>query len=160
MELSTREKVLIAIMLVLAVGLFGYFGVQQLESYTSQLNTQLTARQRQLGHLENLEQEWLRLSAHPNLPVIKEPLSSFLESGARRIGLQEQLQLNPLSNAPEGTEGVQVRLDRINLDQMFDMLYFLENNKPVVLVEQMEVTTSPGSKLIRISFRVYKQNNG
>ena len=71
--------------------------------------------------------------------------------------VQEQLQLNTLSSVPEGMEGVQVRLDQLKLDQLLDVLYRLEHHQPVLRLSQLDLAVSPGSRLVRVSFQVLKQ---
>ena len=71
--------------------------------------------------------------------------------------MQEQLQLNTLSSVPEGTEGVQVRLDQLKLDQLLDVLHRLEHHHPVLRLSRLNLTVSPGSRLVRVSFQVLKQ---
>ena len=84
-------------------------------------------------------------------------LSSFIENVARSFAIQDNLQLNVLPQVEEETEGVQVRLDRLKLDQLMDMLYQLENHRPVLRLSQLNISISPGNRLVRVSFQVRKQ---
>ena len=88
---------------------------------------------------------------------MKQPLSSFIENVARSFAIQDNLQLNVLQQVEEETEGVQVRLDRLKLDQLTDMLYQLENHRPVLRLSQLNISISPGNRLVRASFQVRKQ---
>lgn len=155
--LTLRESALIALMLFLLVAAGAVFGLQKLEARHGEMQARLALRQQQLETVEALEKEWLALNRQPNLPKIPQSLNAFMENVARRFQISEQLQLSPISNPPVGLEGVRVRWDRLNLDQMFDILFFLENHQPVLLLEQLEILMLPRSDLIRVSFRVYKQ---
>ena len=63
-----------------------------------------------------------------------------------------------LSNPPEGLDGVQVRLDKLNLDDALEVLYKLENNQPVLQIEQLLFSVAPGSRVVRLNFQVFKQS--
>lgn len=156
-SLSLREYILITVMLLLMAAAGGRFGYQQLEERYAQLQASLESKQQQLEVVEQLEKEWLALNRHPDLPTFPQSLNAFLENTAEQFQVKEQLQLNPITNAPLGMEGIRVRLDRLNLDQMYELLFFLENHKPVLWIEQLDLATIPGSDLIRLSFRIYKQ---
>ena len=161
-SLKLREYVLIAVMLLLAVGVGTKYGYQRLDLYSSSIKAELLVKQKQLEILEHLEKEWLELNRRQPLPVISQALKSFVEAGVKKSNLEEKrhnLQMNDLSSVPENMEGIQVKLERLDLDQLYDILFFLEDYKPVVLIEQMEITNRPGTDLLRLSFRIYKQNS-
>ncbi len=155
--LTQREYLLVAMMLVLALVVAITLGWRKLQEHEAELREKLVFKQKQLETVTNLEREWRELSRLPNLPVIPQSLNTFVENGARKFNLENHLQLNALTSVPERTEGIQVKLDRLNLDQLFDMLYFLENHKPVLLIEQLDILLIPRSNLLRASFRLYKQ---
>ena len=158
MSLSLRNWILIAIMLILLAYTGGTLGFQKLRNHRAQIQANLTLKQKQLEILQLLEKEWLALNRYPTLPVIPQSLNASLENMARQLNIGEKLQLNPIPKPPLGMEGIRVRLNRLNLDEMFDILYFLENHKPVLLIEQWEIITLPSSALLRLSFRIFKQN--
>jgi len=162
-SLTFREYILIIVMLLLIVGSTGRYGYQRFALYRSGLEAELTLKQKKLEILEQLEKEWSELSRHPSLPTIPQALKTFVENGVKKFNLQEKqhnLQMNDLSSVPESMAGIQVKLERLNLDQMFNILFFLEDHKPVVLLEQLEITNNPGTDLIRLTFRIYKQKPG
>lgn len=156
-SLSFREYFLIVIMLLLMAVAGGMFGFQKLEERHLQVQARFSLKQQQLEMVKQLEQEWLTLNRHPILPTLPQSLNALIENAAQKFEVKTQLQLNPITNPPQGMEGIRVRLDQLNLDQMFEVLFFLENHKPVLLIEQLEIITIPGSNLIRFSFRLYKQ---
>ena len=137
---------------------FGVFLVyQKLNQKEQKLGFQLEEKKLQLEQIQLLSEEWELLKLEPSAPVMKQPLSSFIENIARSFAIQDNLQLNVLQQVEEGTEGVQVRLDRLKLDQLADMLYQLENHRPVLRLSQLNISISPGNRLVRASFQVRKQ---
>ncbi|MBF0288417.1 MAG: type II secretion system protein M [SAR324 cluster bacterium] len=158
--LTQREYILVAMMLALFTLIAITFGLRKLGANDAEIREKLVSTQQQMELVTELEREWEQLSRIPNLPTIPQSLNTFVENGARKFKLENHLQLNALTSVPESTEGIQVKLDRLNLDQLFDMLYFLENHKPVLLMEQLDILTIPRSNLLRASFRLYKQKKG
>ncbi len=157
MSPSSREWLLIAIMLLLLVFTAGMFGLRNLQNHRAQIRASLILKEQQLEIVQHLEKEWLALNRHPTPPVLARSLRVTLEDAAMQFNLKEKLQLNPIPNPPAGMAGIRVRLDRLNLDEMFDILYFLENHQPVLLIEQWEIIAIPRSDLLRLSFRLYKR---
>ncbi len=155
-DLTLREQILIAIMLALMVGLVGTWLNQQVLQEQTRLEEQLASRKQQLNEIRRLSDEWQGLQQEPTAPLMKQPLSSFVEGIARDIRVQDHLQINALSNPPEGTEGVQVLLDQLQLDDLMAVLYRLENNRPVLRLSQLDLSVAPGSRLVRASFQVHK----
>jgi type II secretory pathway component PulM len=156
-ELTLREQILIGLMALFGVVLAVLFVQKQLDARETRLLQQLESKREQLAELERLGREWSDLQALPTAPTMQEPLSAFVEGIARQLEIQEGLQLNTLSSPPEGMEGVQVRLDKLNLEQALDVLYQLENHHPVLRLEQLLFSVSPGNRQIRLNFQVFKQ---
>ncbi|MBT4630378.1 MAG: hypothetical protein HOC08_09370, partial [Deltaproteobacteria bacterium] len=92
--------------------------------------------------------------------VMPQALSSFVEKIARSLEIQDNLQLNVLTNVQKGTEGVKVGLDRLKLDHLMSMLYQLENHRPVLRTTHLSISISPGNRQVRASFQVHKQLGG
>ncbi len=138
-----------------ALGIFLVF--QNYKKTERQFSSRLEEKKLQLEQLQLLAREWEMLQQEPSAPVMKQPLSSFIENVARSFAIQDNLQLNVLPKVEEETEGVQVRLDRLKLDQLMDMLYQLENHRPVLRLSQLNISISPGNRLVRASFQVRKQ---
>ena len=87
---------------------------------------------------------------------MSQALSSFVENIARSLQIQDNLQLNVLNNVEMGTDGVKVALDKLKLDNLFSMLYRLENHRPVIRTSHLSISISPGVRLVRASFHVHK----
>ena len=156
-SLSLREQFFIALMMLIGIS-FGVFLIyQNIKQKEQKLGIQLDGKKLQLEQIQLLAEEWELLKLEPSAPVMKQPLSSFIENIARSFAIQDNLQLNVLQQVEEETEGVQVRLDRLKLDQLTDMLYQLENHRPVLRLSQLNISISPGNRLVRASFQVRKQ---
>lgn len=156
-SLTLREQLLIGVLALMIVGIGVGWGLSGWQGQAQVLERKLAQTQRQLRELDGLVAEWGRVRQQSTAPVMGKPLSSFVEEVARSLRVQEQLQLNTLSSVPEGTEGVQVRLDQLKLDQLLDVLHRLEHHRPVLRLSQLDLTVSPGSRLVRVSFQVLKQ---
>ena len=154
-SLTLREQLLSGVLALTIVGIGVGWGLSGWQGQAQVLERQLA--QRQLRELDGLVAEWGRVRQQSTAPVMGKPLSSFVEEVARSLRVQEQLQLNTLSSVPEGTEGVQVRLDQLKLDQLLDVLHRLEHHRPVLRLSQLDLTVSPGSRLVRVSFQGLKQ---
>ena len=159
LNLTIREQLLIALMFLLLFVLAGILGVKYLNSQEKHLQRQLSEQEKQIKHVRKLSREWETLEKTPTPPVMSQPLSSFVENIARSLQIQDNLQLNVLNNVEIGTEGVKVALDKLKLDNLFSMLYRLENHRPVIRTSHLSISISPGVRLVRASFHVHKQKS-
>jgi cell division protein FtsL len=159
LNLTIREQLLIAFMFLLLFVLAGIWGVKYLNSQEKYLQQQLSEREKQIKQVRKLSREWETLQKTSTAPVMSQALSSFVENIARSLQIQDNLQLNVLNNVEKGTEGVKVGLDRLKLDNLFSMLYRLENHRPVIRTSHLSISISPGDRLVRASFQVHKQKS-
>ena len=159
LNLTIREQLLIALMFLLLFVLAGIWGVNYLNRQEKYLQQQLSEREKQIKQVRNLSREWKTLQKTRTAPVMSQALSSFVENIARSLQIQDNLQLNVLNNVEKGTEGVKVGLDRLKLDNLFSMLYRLENHRPVIRTSHLSISISPGDRLVRASFQVHKQKS-
>ena len=159
LNLTIREQLLIALMFLLLFVLAGILGVKYLNSQENNLQWQLYEQEKQIKQVRKLSREWETLAKTPTSPVMSQPLSSFVENIARSLQIQDNLQLNVLNNVEIGTEGVKVALDKLKLDNLFSMLYRLENHRPVIRTSHLSISISPGVRLVRASFHVHKQKS-
>ena len=157
LNLTIREQLLIALMFLLLFVMAGIWGVKYLNRQEKYLQQQLSEREKQIKQVRNLSREWKTLHKTRTAPVMSQALSSFVENIARSLQIQDNLQLNVLNNVEKGTEGVKVGLDRLKLDNLFSMLYRLENHRPVIRTSHLSISISPGDRLVRASFQVHKQ---
>ena len=158
-NLTIREQILIALLLLLLFVLAGIWGVKYLNTQDKYLQRELSEREKQIKQVRKLSREWETLQKTPTAPVMSQALSSFVENIARSLQIQDNLQLNVLNNVEKGTEGVKVGLDRLKLDNLISMLYRLENHRPVIRTSHLSFSISPGDRLVRSSFQLHKQNS-
>ena len=154
---SVREQFLITFMLLLVFVLAGMWGMQQLNQQKKLQQQQLDKLEYQIKQVRAISSEWKEVQRTPTAPVLPQALSSFVENIARSLEIQDNLQLNVLTNVQKGTEGVKVGLDKLKLDHLLSMLYRLENHRPVLRTSHLNISISPGSRQIRASFQVHKQ---
>ena len=159
LNLTIREQLLIALMFLLLFVLAGILGVKYLNNQENNLQRQLSEQEKQIKQVRKLSREWETLEKTPTSPVMSQPLSSFVENIARSLQIQDNLQLNVLNNVEMGTDGVKVALDKLKLDNLFSMLYRLENHRPVIRTSHLSISISPGVRLVRASFHVHKQKS-
>ncbi|MBC8219243.1 MAG: type II secretion system protein M [Proteobacteria bacterium] len=159
-EISMREQLLVSFMFLLVFVLAGMWGMQQLNLQQNNLLLQLDKQELQIKKIRSHSNEWDQLRRTPTAPVMTQALSSFVENVARSLEIQDNLQLNVLTNVQKGTEGVKVGLDRLKLDQLLTMLYQLENHRPVLRTSHLSISISPGNRQVRASFQVHKQQEG
>ena len=119
---SMREQLLITFMFLLAFVLVGMWGMQQLNQQKKLQQQQLDKLEYQIKQVRALSSEWKEVQRTPTAPVLPQALSSFVENIARSLEIQDNLQLNVLTNVQKGTEGVKVGLDKLNLDHLLSML--------------------------------------
>ena len=155
-----REQLLIVFMFLLVLVLAGMWGVQHLNRQEKMLLQQLNKLELQIKQIRSLSSEWEQVRRTPTAPVMPQALSSFVENIARSLEIQDNLQLNVLTNVQEGTEGVKVGLDRLKLDHLLAMLYQLENHRPVLRTSHLSISISPGNRQVRALFQVQKQQGG
>ena len=159
LNLTIREQLLIALMFLLLFVLAGIWGVKYLNRQEKYLQLQLSESEKQIKQVRNLSREWKTLQKTRIAPVMSQALSSFVENIARSLQIQDNLQLNVLNNVEKDTEGVKVGLDRLKLDNLFSMLYRLENHRPVIRTSHLSISIRPGDRLVRASFQVHKQQS-
>ena len=158
-NLTIREQLLIALMFLLLFVLAGIWGVKYLNSKEKYLQQQLYEQEKQINQVRKLSIEWETLKKTPTAPVMSQALSSFVENIARSLQIQDNLQLNVLNNVELGTEGVKVGLDKLKLDNLISILYRIENHRPVIQTSHLNISISPGDRLVRASFQVHKQKS-
>ena len=135
------------------------WGISQLNNHEKKLQIRLDNLNRQIFQIRQLSNEWSQLQQKLIAPLMPHSLSSFVENIARSIGIQDNLQLNDLTNVKKGMAGIKVGLDSLKLDHLLLMLFKLENHRPVLNISNLSITISPSERKIRASFHVKKQKN-
>lgn len=156
MLLSTREKLLIVILvaLLLCIGLF--FTARSMLEYERGLERRILAQTSWLQKASALSAELSRLQRPRRRKVRTRSLIGYVEQLADRIRLKDRIQLNLIArDAASGLQGIDIKVDRLTLDEMVNLLYSLENADLPLVVNRLELSRSFRDKeLLRLSMRV------
>lgn len=156
--LSSREKLLLALLAVAVLGAGGFMGTRALQGYQQTLAARLDAREAALKQVRALRAEWTRLSRLPRARPLRQPLIGYVERLARREGLGERIQLNRIPLEQEDLESVELTVDALTLDEALKLLYAVENSDPPLVIQQLELTPAYRSKeLLRVTMRILAQ---
>jgi general secretion pathway protein M len=158
MVLSTREKLLIALLVALLALLGLYLGIGGLHGHLVELRSRVLVREALLqkaaalsGELQHMQQPQTRRQT-----VRTRSLIGYVEQLADGVGLRDRIQLNAIpTDASSGMQGVDVKVERMTLDEMVNLLYSLENADDRLIIDQLDLTPSFRDKtLLRLSMRV------
>ena len=158
MMLSTREKALIVVLVVLVLASVLYFGVGGLRARLHDTESLLSAHQAQLqkaaalmAELRNIERPAARRRAPGTRSLI-----GYVEQLADRIGVKDRIQLNLIpQETRSGLQGLDIRVSRLSLDEFVNLLYTLEDSDYRLMIDQLELSPSFRDKdLLRLSMRV------
>jgi general secretion pathway protein M len=150
-RLSPRDRIALAVGAAVILIVFLWLGVlTPYQEAMSGLDARIASRQRQLEQVRELRQEYLQLQremaeAQKRLvgPRAGFSLFSFIEEVTGTIGVRENLvSMRPQSSPPQGEyreESVEIRLERIGLDQLVRLLYAIENADVFLNVRTMRV---------------------
>ncbi|MCP3177191.1 type II secretion system protein GspM [Desulfuromonas sp. KJ2020] len=114
-------------------------------------DSQITSRQRQMGEIQQLRQEFLRLNqriaqAEAQLARARSfSLFSFVEEAGARIASRENLvSMRPQPASEQNgfrEEAVEIKLEKIRLDQLVQLLYEIETAEAFLRVKNLRVKT-------------------
>ena len=154
--LSMRERYLLLALAVAAVCGVLYFAVAGLRSYEEGLTAKISARESTVRELQALSAELSRLRKLRKSTPLEVPLIGHVESLARRLGLDDRVQLNLIPrDKEEEVEIVEAKLDRLTLDEMVNFIHAVEDGVPTMIVEHLELAPSFRSKtLLRLTMRI------
>ncbi|MBI4084188.1 MAG: type II secretion system protein M [Candidatus Lambdaproteobacteria bacterium] len=156
MRLSDREKVLLLVLALVLAGAGLYLGGKVVWRYEEQLAAEADRLERAARQAAALEAELTRLQGRPEAQAGGQPLISTLERLAGQVALKERVQLTALpGGAQRAFEGVEVRANDLNLDELVQFIHAIENAEPRLVVDAMEITPAFRSKtLLRLQLRV------
>lgn len=154
--LSNREKYLIGLLVVAVASAVFYFAFRSLDGIESRLATQIASRRSTLLQTQALSLELARLKSKPQGNRLKEPLIGYVEKIAKRAQVADRIQLNLIPQDKEKKiETVEVKVASLNLDEMVNLVYSIENSNAPMVIDQFEISPSFRSKtLLRLSMRV------
>ena len=156
MVLSRRDKMLILGLGVFIALLLVYFIADQLGGYRAGIEKKIGQHTAMLNKVKVLAAELGSSREIQRNPGKIISLIGHIEQLADKNALKERLQLNrvPLDKS-KGVEGVDIKLDQLNLDQIVSFLFLLENSKPQLVIDQLEIDPSFRQKdHLRLSLRV------
>lgn len=156
MILSAREKLLLVVLALTVAGALLFFGFSALGDYERSLARQIARKQVLLSRATTLKAGLSQLRVRGPRSKRKGTLIGLMENLAERNGLKDRIRLNrvPIDRA-RGLEAIDVRLDQLALDEMVAFVHSVENARPILVVDQLEITSSfRSTDLLRLSLRV------
>lgn len=151
-QLSRREQVALAVGAVAVLATVLYLGViAPYRSALAQLDGKITARQRQIREVESLRREFLVLQQRQTEAEARLDkdgafsLFPFVEGMVGQIAAKENLvSMRPQPPTPRENlreESVEVRLEKIRLDQVVRLLYAVETADALLQVKNLRLKT-------------------
>jgi len=158
MVLSTREKLLIVVLVALLLALGLWFGLRGLTGHLADLQGRVRVQEALLQRATTMNAELTRMqqpAAARRSPRARS-LIGYVEQLADRVGVRERIQLNLLPPDPRaGLQGLDVKVERLSLDEMVNLLYTMEDAEYRLVIDQLELSPSFRDKdLLRLSMRV------
>jgi general secretion pathway protein M len=152
-QLSQRERWALIVGAIVILVTILYLGV--ISPYLNALNlldTRIAARQRQVQEVQALRLEYLRLQRQLSDSEARMAkgsagfsLFSFVEAVTVQVATKENLvYMRPQPPSTQGDfreESVEIRLDRIRLDQLVRLLYSIESADAYLQVKNLRVRT-------------------
>jgi hypothetical protein len=121
---------LIFVAVALSVGALVYFVVSGLKGYEERLSQEVARKEALLTKVSLISESLAQYNGRPAARGRRKPL----------IG------------------AINIKLDNLSLDDMVSFIHAIENSKPVLVVDQMEITNSFRSQdQLRLSIRVLAQ---
>jgi len=158
MVLSTREKLLIAVLAVLLLSLGLWSGLRNLRGNLTELRSRVVVREAMLQKASLLNSELARMQAPPTRRQTAQPRSliGFVEQLADKVGVRDRIQLNLIQRETKsGLQGIDIKAERLSLDEMVNLLYTLEDSDYRLIIDQLDLSPSFRDKdLLRLSMRV------
>jgi hypothetical protein len=150
---------LIFVAVALSVGALVYFVVSGLKGYEERLSQEVARKEALLTKVTLISESLAQYNGRPAARGRRKPLIGYIEQLAARNGLKDRIQLNLVpTDKARGVEAINIKLDNLSLDDMVSFIHAIENSKPVLVVDQMEITNSFRSQdQLRLSIRVLAQ---
>ena len=155
----TRALLLLLLATMVAAGLL-YYALTGLLGYEDRLEQQILRKQALLVKARTITASLAQFSGRPAAArKRKGSLIGHIEQLAARNALKDRIRLNrvPMDKS-KGLEAIDIKVDRLALDELVGFIYTIENSQPILAVDQMEITPSIRAKdLLRLSARVLAQ---
>lgn len=156
MSLTTREKLLIGLLVMSMAGVGLFYGVRTLGKGQRAFRDAIAVRTAYLIEARVLQADLAQAGRSRTVKTRTRSLIGYVETLAARIQLKDRIQLNLIArDSRSGLQGLNVKVDRLNLDEMLGLVHALENAELPLIVQQMELGPSFRNKeLLRLSMRV------
>ena len=151
-QLSRREQVAVAVGVVAVLAAVLYLGIiAPYRNALAQLDVKITSRQRQIREVGSLRREFLVLQQRQSAAEARLDkggafsLFPFVEGLVGQIAAKENLiSMRPQPPAPREAlleESVEVRLEKIRLDQVIRLLYAVDAADALLHVKNLRLKT-------------------
>ncbi len=158
MVLSTREKLLIGVLVALLLALGLWFGLRGLSGHLEDLQSRVRVQEALLQRATTMNAELARMQqpAAVHRSPRARSLIGYVEQLADRVGVRDRIQLNLLPpDSRSGLQGLDVKVERLSLDEMVNLMYTMEDADYRLVIDQLELSPSFRDKdLLRLSMRV------
>lgn len=151
-QLSRREKIALALGAAAVLAAALYLGViAPYRNALERLDGKIASRQRQLGEVETMRRDLQRLQQRQSVAEARLArggdfaLFPFVESLVGQIAAKENLvSMRPQPPSQQGElreEAVEIRLEKIRLDQMVRLLYGFDTAEALLQVKSLRLKT-------------------
>lgn len=151
-QLNRREQVAVAVGVVVVLAAVLFLGIiAPYRNALAQLDGQITSRQRQIREVESMRREFLMLQQQQSAAEARLDkggafsLFPFVEGLVGQVAAKENLvSMRPQPPVPRETlreESVEVRLEKIRLDQVIRLLYAVDTADALLQVKNMRLRT-------------------
>lgn len=153
MDLSQREKALLAIAITILLPLALYrFVLIPISDYQRELNRRIATLESNIEKANLLGQEIDFLKR--NTDIRSTSLNRKMDSLLRQNGLLARSKLI-VEDQPSGGQRLVLKLDEINLTELANIIYKIENSRPVLNIENIDINPSfKDKKLLRVSMAI------
>lgn len=150
MDLSQREKtlILIAVLILLPLMLFR-FVLLPVSDKQHDLGSKIEVLTKKIDQANLLGQEYLYLIKETKLQSTS--LSKKIETLLRQNDLKGRSKI-VVEDQPNGGQRLILKLDEVNLSELSNIIFIIENSKPIIKIDNIDINPSYKSKkLLRIS---------
>ncbi len=150
MGLSQREKTLVVIAFVVLLPLLLYrFVFQPVTRHQQFLNKNIESLKEKIEQTTLLGQEYKYLKQATRTKPVS--LSKKTDTILRQEELKSRSTIH-LEENPKGGQRLVLKVDEINLTELTQLIYKIENSKPVVMIDNIDLGHSyKNKKLFRVS---------
>lgn len=150
MGLSQREKIMLAIAVSVFVPILLFrFVVQPVNRYQNHLVDGIESLKIKIEQTTLLGQEYRYLKRVTRTRPVS--LSKKTDSILRQEELKSRSRIH-LEENPKGGQRLVLKVDEINLTELTQLIYKIENSKPVIMIDNIDIGLSfKNKKLFRVS---------